>query len=201
MNRRSVAILIYDGVEVLDFAGPFEVFAVTDELNDGKQFDVSLVAVKDIVYTAVNGMRVLPNRVTDDTPAPDVVVIPGGSGSKQVMRDEAVLDWIRRASATSEILMSVCSGARLLAALGMLDGLEVTTHHQVVADLRRLAPAAQVVTDRRFVDTGGIITTGGISAGIDGSFHVVARLLGEMTARRTAQYMEYDWKLDRDYGR
>lgn len=201
MNRRSVAILIYDGVEVLDFAGPFEVFAVTDELNDGKQFDVSLVAVKDIVYTAVNGMRVLPNRVTDDTPAPDVVVIPGGSGSKQVMRDEAVLDWIRRASATSEILMSVCSGARLLAALGMLDGLEVTTHHQVVADLRRLAPSAQVITDRRFVDTGGIITTGGISAGIDGSFHVVARLLGEMTARRTAQYMEYDWKLDRDYGR
>lgn len=201
MKRRSVSILVYDGVEVLDFAGPFEVFAVTDELTDGKHFEVSLAAVKDQEYTAVNGMRVLPNRVTDDIPAPDVVVIPGGRGSKQVMHDKAVLDWIRRASNTSEILMSVCTGARVLAALGMLDGLEVTTHHQAITHLRALAPTAQVISDHRFVDTGGIITTGGISAGIDGSLHIVARLLGEVTARRTAKYMEYDWKPDRDYGR
>lgn len=193
MRRREVAILVFDGVEVLDFAGPFEVFAVTDELNGERYFDVSLVAPKDTEYAAVNGMRVLPNRVLGDLPAPDVLVIPGGDGSKQAMRDRAVLEWIREARADAEVVMSVCSGARLLAVLGMLDGLDVTTHHEVAADLEKLAPAARVSLGRRFIDNGRIVTTGGISAGIDGSFHVVARLLGERVAQRTAEYMEYDW--------
>lgn len=199
MRRREVAILVFDGVEVLDFAGPFEVFAVTDELNGEQYFDVSLVAPIDTEYAAVNGMRVLPNRVTADLPAPDVLVIPGGDGSRQAMRDAAVLEWIREAHADAEVVMSVCSGARLLAVLGMLDGLDVTTHHEVAAELEKLAPAARVSLGRRFIDNGRIVTTGGISAGIDGSFHVVSRLLGEAVARRTAGYMECDWTPDRPY--
>lgn len=125
-----------------------------------------------------------------------MLVIPGGSGSKQLLEDEAVLDWIRHVSQSAKVIMSVCSGARPLAKLGLLDDLDATTHHQVAAYIRRLAATARIKLDRRYVDTGRIITTGGISAGIDGALHAVARLCGEVIAERTAQYMEYDWIRD-----
>ncbi|HEX2138463.1 MAG TPA: DJ-1/PfpI family protein [Woeseiaceae bacterium] len=199
MKKRSVAIVIYEGVEVLDFAGPFEVFSVTDELNDYRHFDVSLIAASDTPYATVNNMRVLPNRVFEDAESPSILVVPGGAGSKAAMKDKPLLDWVGTSAAAAEIVLSVCSGARVLAQLGLLDNLEVTTHHQVATHLQSLAPAAKVAIDRRFIDTGKVVTTGGITAGIDGAFHIVARLLGEMTAKRTAQYMEYDWRPQQRY--
>jgi len=194
--RRTVAILIYDDVEVLDFAGPFEVFAVADELHDHRLFDVALVAAREDIVHAVNGMRVVPNRTLAQCSRPDVVVIAGGTGSRRAMHDPAVLDWVREAARHATVVMSVCSGARILARLGLLDGLEATTHHQVFDHLAELAPKARLRRGLRFIDTGRIPTTAGIAAGIDGSLHVVARLAGLEAARRTAEYMEYPWTPD-----
>lgn len=191
-SRRAVAILVYDEAEVLDFAGPFEVFSVTAELNGYEPFDVFLVAEDDRAIRAVNGLRVLPDYTVANCPKPDILVVAGGAGSRRVMANGGLIDWVTRTAEEAEIVMSVCSGARILARAGLLDGLAATTHHEVFEHLRELAPEAEIREGERFVDAGRIITTGGISAGIDGSFHVVERLLGPAVARRTADYMEYD---------
>lgn len=197
--KRTVAILMYEGAEVLDFAGPFEVFAVTSELNDDALFEVSMVGAMRQPVRAVNGMLVMPNRSFDEIAGPDILVVPGGGGSRQAMQDAALLGWTARAAEAAEIVVAVCSGARILGALGLLAGKEVTTHHQVFEHLQQIEPSARLNREARFVDTGKIVTTGGISAGIDGSFHVVARLLGRGIADRTAAYMEYAWNPDRVY--
>lgn len=190
--ERAVAILIYDEAEVLDFAGPFEVFSVTAELNGYEPFEVFLVAEDDRAVRAVNGLRVLPDYTFESSPSPDVLVVAGGAGSRREMENAPLLEWVKRTAADAEVVLSVCSGARILARAGLLDGLPATTHHEVLDHLRELAPTAEIRAGERFVDTGRIVTTGGISAGIDGSFHVVERLLGPDVARRTAEYMEYD---------
>jgi hypothetical protein len=136
----------------------------------------------------------LPGRVRAREHVAERGEAPGGTGSRRQMDNPAILDWVRRFWERAEVVMSVCSGARILARAGLLGGLPVTTHYQVVPHLRELVPDAEVQPEWRFIDTGRIITTGGISAGIDGSLHVVARLLGGETARRTAAYMEYDWR-------
>lgn len=189
---RRVGIFIFDAVEVLDFAGPFEVFAVTAELNRGRHFDVAVIAAGRQPVMAANGLEVIPGRTLADGWIPDVLVLPGGSGTKRVIRDRGLLGSLAGACERAEVILSVCSGARILAKLGLLDGLEATTHHEVIAQLSELAPAARLVPGRRFVDAGRIVTTGGISAGIDGALHLVGRLAGEDAARRTARYMEYD---------
>lgn len=197
--KRNVAILVYEGAEVLDFSGPFEVFAVTSELNDHALFDVSIVAATREPVASINGMLVTPNKTYAELPAPDILVIAGGSGSRKAMLDKPLLAWVTKAFESAEVVLSVCSGARILGVLGLLAKKEITTHHQVFDHLQEIEPTAVLNRRARFVDTGKIITTGGISAGIDGSFHVVARLLGLKIAEKTAAYMEYAWKPDRDY--
>lgn len=192
MKKRTVAILIYDDVEVLDFAGPYEVFAVTSELNDHALFDVFTVAPALRRISAVNGLKVVPDYTLEHAPPPDIIVVPGGAGSQLMMDYQPLLNWVRRTHEQAEILLSVCSGARILAKAGLLKGLRVTTHRDVIEHLQTLEPGAEVVGGARFVDSGKIITTAGISAGIDGSFYVVETLLGEAAARKTATYMEYD---------
>lgn len=191
---RHVAILLYDDVEVLDFAGPFEVFTVTAQLNEGRHFRVSLVAEHDRPIRAVNGLRVLPDATFDADPLVDILIIPGGSGSREEMDNPRLMRWVQSAEKRAELTLSVCSGARILARAGLLRGIAATTHHEVLDHLRELEPHADVRENERVVDAGRIVTTGGISAGIDGSFHVVHKLLGDEAARRTARYMEYDWK-------
>ncbi len=198
MNR-SVAILVFEGAEVLDFAGPFEVFGVTSELHAHRFFDVALVAERDDPVRAINGMLVVPNRTYAQLPRPDVLIVAGGAGTRRAMHDPRLLAWTAEAAQHAEIVLSVCSGARILGALGLLDGKEVATHHQVFDHVAEIAPRALLNRQARFVDAGKVVTTGGISAGIDGSFHVVARLLGGEVARRTAHYMEYAWTPDRPY--
>lgn len=199
MDKRRVAILIYPDVEVLDFAGPFEVFSVASQIHDDRYFDVGLVAADLDPVASINGMKVCPNYRFDDCPPPDVLVLAGGNGSRNAMADPALLRWVDAAAEQAGIVLSVCSGARILAALGRLHATEVTTHHEVFDDIAALEPSARLRPDLRFVDAGRIVTSGGISAGIDASFHVVARLLGVDVARRTARYMEYHWVPDRDY--
>jgi transcriptional regulator GlxA family with amidase domain len=189
--RRTVAILLFDDVEVLDFAGPFEVFAVTDELSDHALFHVVTVAPEKRPLRARNGLSVNPDHDFTGCPPPDLLIVPGGFGTRALLKIQPVLDWINSVSATAEIVASVCTGSLVLGRAGLLDGLRATTHHECFALLREHAARATVVTDERFVDTGRIVTGGGISAGIDLSLHLVARLHGAATAEKTARYMEY----------
>lgn len=189
--KRNVAILVYEDVEVLDFAGPFEVFSVTSQLNEHRFFNVELVAANRSPVRAINGMMVLPNQTFETSAAPDILVIPGGNGSRAAMKDSVLLEWTQRSIAGAEIVLSICSGARILAVLGHLAGRAATTHHQVFDHVKELEPLVRLDAGKRFVDAGKFVTTGGISAGIDGSFHVVSRLLGEGIADQCARYMEY----------
>ncbi|MDQ5978455.1 MAG: hypothetical protein QG602_1429 [Verrucomicrobiota bacterium] len=193
---RTVAILLFDDVEVLDFAGPFEVFSVTRELAGEKLFNVHTVGLTPGTIRARNGLKIVPEHTLESVPAPDLLIIPGGQGARALLSQAGVLDWIRRKSAKAEIVASVCTGSLLLAKSGLLAGLPATTHFQCFDLLRELEPTATVREDVRFTDNGQVLTAAGISAGIDLSLHLVARLHGVETAQRTAAYMEYHWTND-----
>jgi transcriptional regulator GlxA family with amidase domain len=186
-KRRTVAILLFDGVELLDFTGPAEVFAVA---AGGKAFRVVTVAKHLEPIRTMGGLRVLPEFDFETAPRADIVVVPGGA-MENVGR--AGLDWIRRAAASADIVMSVCMGAFLLARSGLLDGVTAATHHWGVKRLKTVAPLCRVVRGERFVDSGHIVTTAGVTAGIDGALHIVERLLGRAARRWTARsWMEHE---------
>jgi transcriptional regulator GlxA family with amidase domain len=194
--RLNVAIFIFNDVEVLDFAGPFEVFAVADDLAEHTLFHAYTVAELPGAVRARNGLRVVPDHTFESAPKPDIIVIPGGFGTRPLLNRPVVLEWVRQQSRQAQYTVSVCTGALLLAKAGLLDGLQVTTHHLRLDLLRELAPTATVHADRRFLDNGNILTSAGISAGIDVSLHLVARLCGKETAEKTAAHMEYAWSND-----
>jgi transcriptional regulator GlxA family with amidase domain len=189
--ERTVVILVFDDVEVLDFCGPFEVFSITGRRSDLHPFRVVLVAENDGPVIARNGLSINPQHTFKDCPRADILLVPGGMGTRKLMHNTAVVNWVRRHAAETELVLSVCTGALLLAKAGLLDGLEATTHHGALDLLRETAPTARVSAGVRFVDNGPVITSGGIAAGIDMSLYVVARLLGKDVAAETARYMEY----------
>ena len=189
--KRHVGILLFDEVEVLDFAGPFEVFAATDELRGGDTFNVFTFAENLGTVRARNGLKVVPHFSREACPNPQILVIPGGIGTRPLLGKPALLEWIRLKTKYAEHVMSVCTGALVLARAGLLDGLRATTHHECFGLLRELAPQAEVVEADRFTDNGKILTAAGISAGIDCALHVVEQLLGREAADATARYMEY----------
>ncbi|MEO1436258.1 MAG: DJ-1/PfpI family protein [Bacteroidota bacterium] len=193
-KKRTVAILIFDEAEVLDFAGPFEVFSVTSELNNFEPFDVFTVSATSEAISAVNGLSVNPKYDFTTCPPIDILIIAGGNGTRAIYQDSGYLDWIANIHQNTEFTLSICSGARLLGQLGLLDGQPYCTHHQVYDHLQEIAPTGLPQKGLRFVHSGKIYTSGGISAGIDLSFHLVEKLLGESIAEKTATYMEYDWK-------
>ena len=193
-TTRTLAIVIFDEVEVLDFCGPFEVFSVASRFADPHAFDVLTVAEKAGPVRARGGLSVNPHRRLADCPPPDVLLVPGGQGTRKEMHNPALIEWIRQASEKAELVLSVCTGALLLARAGLLDGLEATTHHGATDLLRQVAPKTTVHADHRFVDNGRVVCSAGIAAGIDLSLHVLARLLGSDVAVRTAQQMEYPWQ-------
>jgi transcriptional regulator GlxA family with amidase domain len=189
--KRNVAILLFNDVEVLDFAGPFEVFAVTDEVRGYNTFNVFTVAASPGSIRARNGLHVVPDHDFASCPPPALLVVPGGFGTRALVGQPDVVAWVKAQSARAELTMSVCTGAIVLGHAGILDGLRATTHHECFDLLRAHAPRTTVVETERFVDNGRILTAAGISAGIDCSLHVVARLLGPAAAETTAHYMEY----------
>ena len=198
MSRR-VAILLFDDVEVLDFAGPFEVFSVAGRRAGRGEpaFVVSTVANRPGPVVARNGLTLVPQFTVADCPPSEIFVVPGGYGSRALLTDVGLLEWVRRRHAEAELTLSVCTGALVLGAAGLLDRLEATTHQGALDELRRWAPTSTIRPDARIVDNGRVILSGGISAGIDMSLHVVARLLGKEEAIETARYMEYDWNPSR----
>lgn len=187
-----MAIFVFDDVEVLDFAGPFEVFAAADELSGAKLFHVFTVAELRATIRARNGLKIVPDFTFENCPMPQVLVLPGGQGTRSLLNRPLLMEWIRRQARHANITMSVCSGALLLAKAGLLDGLQVTTHHQCLDLVRELAPAAAIAPEQRFTDNGRVCTSAGVSAGIDLSLHVVSRLAGSEIADTTARYLEYD---------
>ncbi len=192
---RKVAIVLWDGVELLDFSGPGEVFAAARGPG-GESFEVYTVASTSEPITSQGFVRVVPSYSLADAPIPDIVVLPGG-GTRAALSDEKLLAWITAVAPETDTLMSVCTGAFVLARTGLLDGLEATTWHGALDDFEKSAPKTRVLRDRRFVDNGKIVTCAGVSAGIDGALHVVSRMLGNETAVATARYMEYDWRPER----
>lgn len=191
MQKLLVAILLFEDVEVLDFAGPFEVFSVASQLSDYQNLEVMTVAKKKQIIRAKNGLQVMPDREMGELSQVDILVLPGGDGSKAVIQDEALMDWISQMSKRAQTVFTVCSGARMLAKLGVLDQQTFTTHHLVFEDVLSLAPTAIADPKARFVDHGKFMTAAGVSAGIDLSLHVVEKYLGKALRDATARYMEY----------
>jgi transcriptional regulator GlxA family with amidase domain len=197
MRQQTVGILIFDDVEVLDFCGPFEVFAVTQlpgqDPNDdaSKPFQVVTVAERVEAVRCRGGLLVQPHFTIDDHPPLDILVVPGGWGTRREVSNDRLLDWIAAQDRATSLTTSVCTGAFLLAARGLLDGLPATTHWASIERLRQTHPSVIVRDDERFIDNGHIVTSAGVSAGIDMALHVVGRLLGEEVARETARRMEY----------
>lgn len=193
-QTRNVAILIFDEVEVLDFCGPFEVFSVTGKRDDLAPFNVYTVGHTGGSINARNGLTVTPSYSIDNAPAPDILLVPGGYGTRSALNNEPVMDWIKQCNESAELMLSVCTGALMLAKAGMLEGLKATTHWGAIDLLREMAPETEVLDNVRYVDNGRIILSAGVSAGIDMAFYVVARLMSQEQARETAHYMEYDWR-------
>ena len=195
----TIGIYLFDGAEVLDFAGPFEVFSTAARVHGRQEppspppFVVVTVGSGPGPIVARGGLRVQPAFGFQDHPTLDVVIVPGGAIDAELERPE-VEGWIRRVAATATITASVCTGAFLLGQAGLLDGKRATTHWEDLEELRRLFPEAEVVDGERWVDQESVVTSAGISAGIDMSLHLVARLEGEELARMTALQMQYLWR-------
>ena len=199
MRTRTVGLYLYDDVEVLDFAGPFEVFSTASRVALRRRpdapapFRVVTVARDKGPVRARAGLPVLPEATLADHPPLDVLIVPGGA--EQDERGEpALMAWLRAQAAQVEVLASVCTGAFLLAGAGLLDGRRVTTHWEYVAELASGFPALRVVDTGRWIDDGDIFTSAGIAAGIDMSLHLVARLADAKLAMATARQMDYHWQ-------
>ena len=200
MDAKFVAgIVVYDNVEVLDFAGPFEVMSVVRHedaplITDPCAVRIVLVAESAAPVTAMGGMKVVPDFDFASCPPLDVLIVPGGPGERTEHDNPAVLDFIRARSRETKITASVCTGAFFLGKAGLLDGRRATTHSLSIGRMREMFPKVEVVEDARYVDEGDVITSAGISAGIDMTLHILKRLLGEDAARAAARVMEYSVK-------
>ncbi len=202
MPTRKVAVLIFDDVEVLDFCGPFEVFSVAGRWKGNIPFEVFTVAEKKKIRTR-GGMVVNPTYTFKNCPKADIIVIPGGGGrrkdgtpfgTRREMENPALLKWIQKMALSCEQVLSVCTGALLIARAGLMEGLSVTTHHMAFGELEKVAPtSARICKNVRVVDNGKIVFSGGVAAGIDAAFYIVGKLLGEQVAQQTAKYVEYDY--------
>ncbi|MDA1867620.1 DJ-1/PfpI family protein [Bacillus cereus] len=195
MNKWSVGIFLFNEVEVLDFAGPFEVFSVT-EVNEEKPFTVYTVSENGEMITARNGLKVQPDYSIENLPPVDILIIPGGLGAREYeIKNEIVIKWIGQQMKEVKLMTSVCTGALLLAKAGLLAGLKATTHWASIEKFQNEFQNVEVIENVKFVDEGHIITSAGISAGINMAFHIVKNLLGMHVAEDTAKRMEYDISL------
>lgn len=192
-ERYKVGVFLYEEVEVLDFAGPTEVFAATDGFEvytfsiDGQQLSTRPDGV----------VKVVPDYSLENAPKPDILIFPGGNSGNPAATGEKLYEWIRKNKTEGATIMTVCSGASILAKSGLLEGLTITTNYQIIERMREKYPKITVLSNARFVDSGTILTTAGVSAGIDGSLHLVSRIKGLEVAKATAKYMEYDkWNPD-----
>ena len=198
MTIRKVGILIFNEVEVMDFAGPFEVFSITENNErNGNAFEVYTIArIKELIR-ARNGLKIQPDYDFHDAPQFDILIIPGGYGAEEIeIHNQETIDWLKKSFAQVQIMASVCTGAFLLAEAGLLDGRQATTHWMDIDRLEERYSKISVLREVKYVDAYPVITSGGISAGINMSFYIVKKLLGSEIAKTTAKRMEYDIDLE-----
>jgi len=196
MTRKHVGIVLFNDIEVLDFCGPFEVFSAT-RLNEEKRraepspFDVSLISETLSHVTTTGGMKVMPQYSFENCPPIDILVVPGGWGTRKELKNPVMIEWLRKQAADVETLTSVCTGSMLLGFAGLLDGLHATTHWRSLDWMRDSFPEVSVEYEQHVVLDGRVFTSAGISAGIDMALKVVTRYYGEEIAKATAAHMEY----------
>lgn len=201
VKRKRVGILIFPDVEVLDFCGPFEVFSVT-RLNEEHRreepspFEVVLVAEQEGVIQATGGLRVIPDYTLADCPLLDVLVVPGGWGTRKEIGNERLISWIAEQGRQVETITSVCTGSMLLGRARLLDHHRATTHWRSLDWMWESFPDIVVEDKLHVVEDGCVLTSAGISAGIDMALHVVTRYYGEEVGRATARHMEYSFPID-----
>lgn len=200
-QRKRVGILLFPDVEVLDFAGPYEVLSAArwDEATRWQAegpFDVRLVGERAGPVRCYGGMEVVADTAIADCPALDLLLVPGGWGTRREAANAALVAWIRERAGRAELTASVCTGARLLATAGVLDGRRATTHWNSLGWLEENFPTVKVVRDLHVVDDGDLVTSAGISAGIELSLEIVRRYCGEDVTRNLAHYMEYRYPYD-----
>ena len=193
-EQKTVGILLFNEVEVLDFAGPYEVFSIaTARDKKNKLFCVRTVAETKKTISARNGLQVTPDYDFLDCPKLDILIIPGGYGAEEIeIHNKKLLTWIKERAADASIVASICTGAFLLAEAGLLNGKQATTHWMDIDRLEREYPDVSVQRNVKYVDQGSILTAGGISAGINLSFYLLKKLYGDSIAECTARRMEYE---------
>jgi len=189
----KVAILVFEGVQIIDFTGPYEVFGQAG-------FRVDTVGPSSAPIKTAMGLTIVPEHDFSSAEQPDIVVVPGGN-VETLLGNGPAADWLRRTAAQAQVVLSVCNGAFILARVGLLDGLEATTFASLIDDLAAEAPKTKVVSDRRFVDNGKIVTSAGLSSGIDAALHVVEKVLGRGRAQVIATNLEYNWDPESSYVR
>jgi transcriptional regulator GlxA family with amidase domain len=196
--KKTVGILIFNDVEVLDFCGPFEVLSVVrvDEekrLESSSPFDIKLIAPTKETITTRGGMRVLPDYSLKDAPSLDILIVAGGMGTRKLMYDREVLEFVKKKETEVELLTSVCTGSLILANAKLLDGLSATTHWKSLDYMQNEFKDVKVCFDKNFVEDKKFISSAGISAGIDMTLFIVKKYFGEDIARNTAKHMEYPY--------
>lgn len=189
----NIGIYIYDEAEVLDFSGPFEVFSVASRfLNEDEKFNVYLVSEEKEVITARGGYKINTNFTFKNCPTIDLLVVVGGVHTKELEK-ENVISWIKEKSKKAKLTASVCTGAFLLAKANVITNEKVTSHWEDIEDLKQSFPSLDVIENVRWVDQGDIVTSAGISAGIDMSLHLVSKIKSLELAKKTAKQMQFDW--------
>ena len=196
MKPLNVAIFIFNDAEVLDFAGPFEVFNVANTVAGKQLFNVYLVAESEQVQFARNNFRILPDYNFAEGPPSDILVIPGGNGRKIQMHQVPVLNWVKHEALKASLVLSVCTGSFISGYAGRLDGLSATTHNDSYEEFEKTFPKTKLVREVKYIDNGKIITAAGISAGIDMSVMVVGKIHGIELAKEVARHMEYTLQLN-----
>ncbi|WP_341282673.1 GNAT family N-acetyltransferase [Paenibacillus sp. FSL H8-0537] len=195
-QTRNVAVLVYERVDTLDFAGPFDIFAISS--GKDRDFNVYTVGETKKALLTLSGIAITPAHSFEDCPVPDLLIVPGGMGSRTEMHNEKLTNWIRQMAEHAELILSVCTGALLLAKANLLDGLRITTNRRALDLLRELAPSSAVIVENvRYVDNGKCVMSAGVTAGMDAALYVVARLHGQERAEQTAAIIEYDWHAEK----
>ena len=189
----TVAVLLFDGAEIIDYAGPWEVFGEAG-------FKVFTVAENAKPIAATFGQNIVPDHTFANCPKADILLVPGG-GVRNAVANPALIKWVQSQAQKSEHVMSVCTGAFILAKAGVLNGLRATTIAHALDDLAQAAPNTKVVSDQRYVDNGKVITAAGLSAGIDTAFHLIAKIKGAGSAQAIALGMEYQWDPEGKFAR
>jgi len=190
MEIKSIGMLLFEDVELLDFAGPLEVFGAANYVNDGQLYSIETIAPTKQIQISKSLLNVNVDQILDGQ-SYDLFLIPGGFGTRPIVKDDSLLALIKQTIDNSKIIASICTGSLILAKLGFLSGKEVCSHHLSYDILQKLDSSVRINKEARYMDHGRIITAAGVSAGIDMSFHLLRRFYGDELAKTVRSYIEY----------